>query len=111
MTVLIYKHRRATGHCCSADSTDKGIRNIRVADPNGVTLTAHAADIGTNIDIIGVTPLQPLAGVLAQGGVEAATEVAPKGAATHRGVAVAPARSKRTRADAGVAVGEISRRA
>ena len=51
-TARIYKDGSATRGCGSADSSNVGGCNIRIADPDGVALTCHAANVVTDIDVI-----------------------------------------------------------
>ena len=37
---------------CSTNASDKGVGNVRVADPDGITLTRKPGDIVANIDIV-----------------------------------------------------------
>jgi hypothetical protein len=46
------KHGRATGNRCSADSPDKGVGDVLVADADRITLTCLAFNVEANIDII-----------------------------------------------------------
>src|SRR5215470_9935260 len=60
------KHSRAAGNCCSADSPDKSVGDICIADPDGVALARHALNVKTNIDII-IARREVEAGHVAQG--------------------------------------------
>jgi hypothetical protein len=52
LTIRIYKDLRATRSRGSADSRDKRGGDIRIADPDGVALASHAADVVADVDIV-----------------------------------------------------------
>jgi hypothetical protein len=52
LTVRIYKDLGATRGRCSTDSLDKRGSDIRIADPDGVALACHTANVVADIYII-----------------------------------------------------------
>ena len=88
MAVCGHKHGGATGNCCSANSPDKGVGDLCIADSDGVAFAGYALYVGTDIDIVTIVFEIGCARVLSRWGVPVARADAGKRPGTYRRVAV-----------------------
>src|SRR5262245_14459669 len=86
LSISSHKNVRATGDCLAADASNDSGGDIGIADPDSVTLTLYAFNVGPDIDIVAVASTQVIAGILAQGSVGIPGTDVKKRVPTYRGI-------------------------